>query len=413
MRTVKKKTLIPGYMQKFSCIGSTCEDTCCAGWQVNIDRKTYKTYKNLRDNKLTPLVEKHIKRVRTNASEHNYAQIIHTDDLTCPFLNKEKMCSFQLGYGEDYLSNTCNTYPRVPNIINGILEKSATLSCPEAARLALLNPEPMEFFEIEEETNLSTIISKQLQTDAISELNSARKYFWELRIFTIKVLQYRKYSLADRLVFLGVFYDKLQQIINDRQFDAIPQIISTFEGIFDTLQANIAEVPTSYELQLQLVKRLIDQRVLFGVNNNAYLECVEETLAGIHYKENIAMNELAQQYRNVYHSYFSPFLAKHEYILENYMVNYVFKNLFPFTIDANRVYDDYVLLILHFSMIKLHLIGMSGYHKDSFSIEHVIKAIYSFGRAVEHSPAYLYKLAEVLKQHDHSTLAHMAILIKN
>ena len=30
-------TFIPKYMEKFKCIGSECTDTCCAGWDINID----------------------------------------------------------------------------------------------------------------------------------------------------------------------------------------------------------------------------------------------------------------------------------------------------------------------------------------------------------------------------------------
>ncbi|MFP3632204.1 flagellin lysine-N-methylase, partial [Burkholderia sp. SIMBA_045] len=71
-------------------------------------------------------------------------------DLSCPFLNEEKLCSIQLKLGEDFLSHTCKTYPRVTQTVDDVVELSATLSCPEAARLALLNPNKMQFNRNEE-----------------------------------------------------------------------------------------------------------------------------------------------------------------------------------------------------------------------------------------------------------------------
>ena len=34
----------PDYYEDFECIADKCEDTCCAGWQIVIDRETLKKY---------------------------------------------------------------------------------------------------------------------------------------------------------------------------------------------------------------------------------------------------------------------------------------------------------------------------------------------------------------------------------
>ena len=39
---------IPDYYKEFSCVAGECEDTCCAGWQIVIDEKSKKKYKNVR-----------------------------------------------------------------------------------------------------------------------------------------------------------------------------------------------------------------------------------------------------------------------------------------------------------------------------------------------------------------------------
>ena len=31
--------IIPHYFERFRCVAAECEDTCCAGWAINIDEK--------------------------------------------------------------------------------------------------------------------------------------------------------------------------------------------------------------------------------------------------------------------------------------------------------------------------------------------------------------------------------------
>ena len=40
---------IPDYYKEFTCIADRCEDTCCAGWQIVIDKKSLAKYKKMPD----------------------------------------------------------------------------------------------------------------------------------------------------------------------------------------------------------------------------------------------------------------------------------------------------------------------------------------------------------------------------
>ena len=37
----------PDYYDKFKCIAGECKDTCCAGWQVDVDDASYEYYKTI------------------------------------------------------------------------------------------------------------------------------------------------------------------------------------------------------------------------------------------------------------------------------------------------------------------------------------------------------------------------------
>ncbi|MBD2863640.1 flagellin lysine-N-methylase [Paenibacillus oceani] len=409
----KSVVLVPSYMRKFSCIGSACEDTCCAGWRVDLDKETYKKYTTIKEPDLKRIVDKNVTRNRSNPTDHTYAKIKPVGDNLCPFLNEEKLCSMQLRKGEDYLSTVCSTYPRISNIVNGGVERSATMSCPEAARLALLNPDGIEFDEVEEEVDNKVNLSKVINFSA-SAKTKLEHYFWELRIFTIQVLQNRKYSVADRLVILGFFYQKLAEIVKKGQIDSIEQTIANFMTIIEeeSLQSTIREIPSNTAIQMELLKELADERFFSGINSQRYFKCFGAFLNGIEYKLSDKVEEIAERYLDAYENYYNPFMKDHEYILENYLVNYVFKNMFPLS-GSKDMFEEYIRMVLHFALIKMNLIGMARYHKEEFSIDHVIALIQSFSKTVEHNKLFLNHAYKLLAQNEYTTMAYMAVLIKN
>lgn len=411
--TKTRALLVPAYMERFSCIGTECEDTCCAGWNVTIDRATYKKYNKVRSD-LKPSLDKYVKRNRSSKSDMDYARIEMVTGFACPMLNEKKLCSVQLKLGEDYLSNVCSTYPRITNIVNGIFEKSATMSCPEAARLALLNPKGMEFNEIEESVEVRNSFNKRLSTASDQPNGSVTQFFWELRIFSIQVLQNRSYSLAERLIILGLFYQKVQTYISLEQFAEIPDLIASYMNL---LQGNgvsdiINGIPSLSIIQMELLKNLADTRVIQGIRSQRYFECYSEFLQGIQYTKEVTVEEISSRYQTAYDNFYLPFMNNNEYVLENYLVNYVYTRLFPLG-NGNDVFEDYMMMIIHYAMIKMHLIGMAGYHKDQFSLEHVIKLIQSFAKTIEHNNSYLREIRQLLDKNGFNTMAYMAILIKN
>ncbi|MGE6964180.1 flagellin lysine-N-methylase [Bacillus thuringiensis] len=74
-----------------------------------------------------------------NKNNDLYAKIILNEKGKCPFLNTEKLCKTHSNYGLDRLSNTCKTYPKHIFSVNNIFYQTGTISCPEMARVVLLN----------------------------------------------------------------------------------------------------------------------------------------------------------------------------------------------------------------------------------------------------------------------------------
>lgn len=410
----KRPILVPQYMRNFKCIGSECEDSCCIGWRVDIDHETYKKYQKIRDEELTPLCEQYVKRNRAeNHGESNYAKVKLPKDRKCPFLNENMLCRMQLKRGEEYLSDVCTTYPRVVNIINGVLERSATMSCPEAARIALLNEDGIEFDEMEETVNTRNIVKSNINTHDLKHNNKPIKYLWELRVFTISLMQNRNYRLYERLIILGMFFKNLQERVSEGKVNDIPGLIASYTNVIEdgSLRESLSSIPVQYHIQMKLLKEIADERYFMGITSKRYLECFTTFLKGIEYTKDSSIEEIGERYQKAYKEYYEPFMDNHEYILENYLVNYVYKNLFPVSKEKS-LFDSYMMMILHYSLIKLHLIGMSGFYKG-LTTDKVIMLIQSFAKTVEHNQKYLNGIANLMKQNEFNTMAYMAILIKN
>ena len=314
----KRVFLTPQYVKHFQCISHACEDTCCYGWRVSIDEKTYKKYKKVSDKSFKPLIDKNVSRNRSNPSCEYYAKIKMDEKGYCPFFEEDKLCSIHKKLGAEFLSKVCMIYPRVTNVVNGIYEKSVTLSCPEAARLVLLNPNIMEFDESEEFTEEHDDIAHRIDIDSIQNSNKVKKHFWLLRIFSISLLQNRKYSITDRLIILGLSMKKVQEYSDNNRVHEIPALIEEYNQIIENgnLEGSLRDIPTNLTIQMELMKEFNDQRfsIAYSQNSKSYVDCVNEFLKGIEYIADAKVEEVGKKYKEAYLNYYEPFMSENEYI---------------------------------------------------------------------------------------------------
>ncbi len=417
MKLEKQQTaLMPEYMKDFICDGAACEDNCCIGsWKIWLDQVRYKKLKKVRDKEFKNLIDKYIKRNHSNPTNWTYAILELDKDLRqCIFLSPERLCQMQLKLGVEYLGNVCLIYPRTINIIDGIVEKSATMSCPIAARLALLDSKPMTFEFVKEikEMRPEHFNFKINQTE-VNERHPIR-YFWTLRNYTISILQDRNYSIAERLIILGMFYKKADEVIISGKVEKIPEIISSYEKIFanQAMKKELQTVPVNIDVQIKLIIELSHKDVeIAKQKSERYADCLREMQLGLGYvKENIDFEKMKENYNLAYQIYLS-YIKNNEFLLENYLVNEVFRQVLPFG-KHKTMQDSYITLVIIFSMVKLHLIGMAGYHKK-LDHELVIKLIQSFSKVIIHNDTYLDSVKEVLEKNNLISLAYMSILIKN
>lgn len=400
-----KKYLIPAYYEKFQCIGSACEDTCCAGWSVNVDKRTYINYRKVKNPEMKQKLEKYVKRNRKNPSELNYAKIVLDENRSCHMLTEEGLCSIQLNLGSSYLCNTCALYPRITKQVDDTLEKSLTLSCPEAARLVLLNKDGIEFIEKEDNLNTRKVVQSKLNT-------AHQPYFWKLRIFTIQLLQNRNQSLEIRLILLGLFLQKIDSMTKDELETKIDTVIESYlsrlynDDFIDSLQ----NLEGNTMFQLKLARELILMRVSnFGISSSRYKAILTQIFNGLSLKNNQSIVDSINKFEQTERQIYVPFMNQSSYMIENYLVNYVFKNWFP--IDYPTLFESYQMLVLHFAIIKIHLIGVAA-DENELTEEVVVKIVQQIVKAIEHNNEYIKTMHEKVNSSGYTTMGHMFSMIK-
>lgn len=137
------KTFVPTYFKDFSCIADKCPDTCCAGWEADLDDEIIEKYKTI-SGELGERIKKSLTKDDTDCNIFALCK-----NGRCPFLNACNLCDIQAAYGEEFLSRTCSLFPRYYDDFGKIREMGLGFGCPEAARIMLEDDEPfsLEFYE--------------------------------------------------------------------------------------------------------------------------------------------------------------------------------------------------------------------------------------------------------------------------
>jgi len=122
------KIRTPHYYKDFKCIAGACTDTCCAGWDVDVDRASYKYYKSVKG-----AFGKYLKSVMVPAEDGGCTFILNNG--RCPFLNDMNLCDLYTELGEDKLCETCAEFPRFINEYGNVREIGIAPSCKTAGEL--------------------------------------------------------------------------------------------------------------------------------------------------------------------------------------------------------------------------------------------------------------------------------------
>ncbi|HIQ73928.1 MAG TPA: flagellin lysine-N-methylase [Candidatus Cottocaccamicrobium excrementipullorum] len=174
---------VPYYYKEFKCIAGDCKDSCCVGWEIDIDEDTFAYYRGLEG----PFGDR-LRASMARGEENTFV----LNQGRCPFLNQQNLCDICLELGEEALCQVCTEYPRFVTEYGEVTEKSLALSCEVVGGLVFGRRDPIyceEIFqqdcygeEAEEEENLPFIPQIEQARDLAIDLIQDRTRPIEARI---------------------------------------------------------------------------------------------------------------------------------------------------------------------------------------------------------------------------------------
>ena len=194
--------LSPDFYKDFHCLAGACPDSCCRqGWQIPVDAAHLIMYADL-PGKLG-------KQVRGALVTQDGDVCLRMEHGVCALLREDGLCPIEAEFGADVLCDLCRTHPRFIEVYGGRKEIHLSLSCPEAARLALSQTDPIQ------------LVSEQTDEPVESLFDADPDEFLALldaRAAALKIVQSRLFPLPDRIALLLRFGARLQGFFNREEY---------------------------------------------------------------------------------------------------------------------------------------------------------------------------------------------------
>lgn len=318
----------PQYVREFKCDGAKCDARCCCkGWNIEVDAQTRAQYSRIKPVAAAQEILSHIK---FNANTEKYSIDMGTTKI-CPFLTDEKLCRLQRDYGENFLSLTCMTYPRFTWNFGKFFERSMTLTCPVAAEMILFRDEPLSFELFENVKNDQAKVG-MMMPPVPPEFAA---HFVDVQIAMISILQERTLTLDQRLIVLGFFVDRLDEIISDDlDLDALTKLIAAYESksfLSTQVPRMLATVNFDAKKFVGRMLTLLEKIFGSGVNVKAkkFFDALVETLEIVPDAQGqVSATKIAANYERLADAR-EKFFARYATLLENFLVNELFMTCFP------------------------------------------------------------------------------------
>lgn len=375
---------VPDYFDEFECIAGRCRHSCCAGWEVEIDEKTFDYYK--------AVPGAFGDRLRQNMSEGEEDSFILINNR-CPFLNEKNLCDIYTELGEDTLCETCTDYPRVTFTYGNIMERCLGLSCEEACRLIFAEEKPFRIVEREipdepvpEQETQYADDTDEPEVDEDEEDVDTREdweYIREARDYALALLQNREKPLGARLEEYLVFADRVQECLNWEEPWKIEAVIAEMKT-----EQKLPEYESDFALnQLEAMR----ERAGFYEPMEILDEEWPGTLA--HLIETLAGEDKTEADYIGLHNEFAEFYHDRYYEWEQILCYFTYRHFMRAVYDY-RFLSQAKLAVTSFLMIRDMDVVRYLDNGHRYSVEDRVDVARIYAREMEHSEENLENLAE-------------------
>jgi lysine-N-methylase len=370
------KLVTPKYYEEFKCIAGDCTDTCCAGWDVDVDKKANDYYKSVEG-----AFGDRLKEVSIHDDEGGCTFRL-TRDKRCPFLNSENLCDLFTELGEDKLCDTCAEFPRFINNYGGVKEMGIAPSCITAGEIIFAKRGMMEFSE--------SSIDEEVEPNDIDPF--VYMLLGRARSLSFKLINDKDYKLGERVAaFLGMNRD-VQRLLDIQEDEQIGNVLKAYEdkelvdNAINTIRERRRETKKLSARKLgipaeakyfEIMKHYFDAfEGMEVINPDWYKVC--EAVDNF-YKE-IKSSGKAIELKNEFNEYMGERLEEYEQLF-NYTI-------FRYCLDAVNDYDlllKAIICIVWYIVLKMAGLAVWYENGKEFDFNKQVDIAHLYSRQFEHS----------------------------
>lgn len=391
MHAKEIQAIQPTYFDRFSCIGPLCTDNCCHSWEIMIDKEHYHRYIKESNPEFRQICLNTVRKLRHNASPDRFASLALKEDGRCGFQDEDGGCRIYRLLGPNALSCTCAIYPRrkamfLPNV----WELSLSLSCEEAAKLALFSPSGLDFVSVPHPIRPDNPFdaSVPLGIGENGEFVQPPKYGIMLRQTCMELIRFPQLTIAERILAIGLLLRKIDQLLSSRnphQISAMSAFFlmsvknGEFKGFFERLDYQQQAHLTAMELPIAHLFAGARKPVLRSLWSILEPWCDMDASG-----EYIAGRRAAAHLLQETQKYAVPFISRHPMTIENYFSSYMFSSMFPFLYHNKGLsFEKHgILLAEQYSLLKILL---AAYSEITDEEERLIRAVVMLSRLCQHA----------------------------
>ncbi|MCL2576751.1 MAG: flagellin lysine-N-methylase [Defluviitaleaceae bacterium] len=368
----------------FACTMGDCEDNCCRNttWNISVDADTYEKYINIGSE-----IGRHIVDCIEGSTEIGY-KFKEFEHGHCPLLTDEGLCYIHKNLGAEYLCTTCTTYPRIWETLNGKYEYWLSLSCPDVVRCALYRKKKITYTELPFEMDMPV---------SPAESHEAEKH--KVRQFLIEIVQHRKFSIKEKLVYIGLFMRSVSKVSLIDNFEkSVNEIIRQYrsqmkmKGFLDKLITDMGTMHsdnrTNFFKMLASVasaSAIPPKKIPDGIKNSEFYKL----MAGF-YKD--IEDETAEKYLvDAFDRLIVPYVNANRYVFENYLAYSLVST--KFLHKSENFAEAFSGFTGEFLTMLVFTAGM--FHKNKYlTNDEMVAGIYLFHRRVSHNATLRESLAK-------------------
>ena len=303
------------------------------------------------------------------------------------------------------MSETCVTYPRRTWTFGTYFERSLTLTCPVVAAQVLIPNEPVKFETVEVSERVHNNLGRIQASFSLVPRNlfGKMKYIQET---AVTILQERTLTIDSRLMLLGLYLVKLEELLEIKNLDELEQVNAAFkDSNFLQEQAKNFSQVIKFDVGEHIKIMFGTLEALYGagvlrVEDRKFVDAVADTLR-IQVDENkqVSVKKLAENYleldeaRQRFSQYYST-------LFENYLVNELFMNLYPFKFKGSITYN-YGVFVTIYKLLELITFSMSIQHflKEKKTMDKIslTAVVMMHANNIDHNKTYTDKISEYLK----------------